>query len=60
MEIIGETNTRSQRFHLVSRSWCRLTDIQLKRRELNMKGDKVAWDIYKHNLMSDAGLRRTK
>jgi nucleoside-diphosphate-sugar epimerase len=35
-------------------------DIQLKRRELNMKGDKVAWDIYKYNLMSEAGLRRTK
>jgi hypothetical protein len=35
-------------------------DIQLKRRELNMKGNKVAWDIHKHNLMSEAGLRRTK
>jgi hypothetical protein len=35
-------------------------DIQLKRRELNMKGNKVAWDIHKYNLMSEAGLRRTK
>jgi hypothetical protein len=35
-------------------------DIQLKRRELKMKGNKVAWDIHKYNLMSEAGLRRTK
>jgi hypothetical protein len=25
-----------------------------------MKGNKVAWDIHKYNLMSEAGLRRTK
>jgi hypothetical protein len=24
------------------------------------EGDKVAWDIHKYNLMSEAGLRRTK